>query len=85
MAKEEIGFVEGFLIGLFIACFIFLIIITTIFPQFPISELDLDKDKIASYHVLQYYPEYENCTIKYISPFENNCEFKRDESKGENK
>ncbi len=33
----------------------------------PISELDISKDSLANYHVKEYYPEFENCTVEYDS------------------
>ena len=40
----------------------------------PIDELNLNKDAIASTHVLKYYPEYENCSIRYIEANKIDCE-----------
>ncbi len=39
-----------------------------------VNRLDLDKDLLARYHVLKYYPEYENCSIDYLEADEVACE-----------
>ncbi len=33
----------------------------------PIQELDINKDVLVDYHIKEYYPEFENCTIEYDS------------------
>lgn len=31
----------------------------------PLEELDVNKDKLAESYVLEYYPEYNNCSMEY--------------------
>ena len=33
----------------------------------PLDKLDIDKDTLAKEHVIKYYPEYEDCNVKYHS------------------
>lgn len=40
-----------------------------------VDRLDLDEDLLAKYHVLQYYPEYENCSVRYLDADEIACEW----------
>ncbi len=40
----------------------------------PVTELELDKDLLAEYHILNYYPEYENCSFKYKGHNQIDCD-----------
>ena len=54
----------GTMIGLVVT--ILIIGITGGFDK-PYEKLDISEDDLARYHVIKYYPEYENCSITYES------------------
>ncbi len=61
---------ENFVWGLLLGCFISLFVILGLMGvsgdfDYIEDQLDLDRDDLARYHVLKYYPEYENCSITY--------------------
>ncbi len=37
------------------------------------DRLDLNKDSLARYHVLKYYPEYSNCSMEYVYDLKRDC------------
>lgn len=39
----------------------------------PMNKLDLDKNELAASHVLEYYPEYENCSFRYKTAPQIDC------------
>jgi hypothetical protein len=72
--KHEEGSLWSGVIGLFIGMILLSIILLCcgVFdPAF--NKLDLDEDKLSEYHVLKYYPEYENCSIIYDSDLKSDC------------
>lgn len=67
------GFMD-FIGGIFVGC---LIIGTILFFSggfdSTLDKLDLSEDALAEYHVLKYYPEYENCSIIYDTDLKSDC------------
>ena len=57
---------RNFFFGVFLGMFILFLIlgICGVFG-FDYDRLNIDRDKLASDHVKEYYPEFENCTIEY--------------------
>lgn len=73
--KEDEAFCFGIVVGVVLIAFIggMLLWGSGAFDN-PIDELDLDKDAIATTHILKYYPEYENCSFQYKEFREIECE-----------
>ncbi len=63
--------------GLFIGIVISLVLFGLVVGfESPVNKLDLDEEDLARYHVLNHYPEYENCSIKYLEPWQIECKEK---------
>lgn len=69
--KKEIYLTEGegfgfVIIGFLLGCFVltFALFAFGAFEE-PYKKLGVSEDSLARYHVLKYYPEYENCSIVY--------------------
>lgn len=62
-------FLIGLLIGAMIMSFIFIVFAI----DTPINQLELSEDKIAEAYVLEYYPEYSNCSIEWDKNLVSDC------------
>jgi len=74
--EEESGFGEAeFFLGVFMGA-ILIILILAITGEFnkPYEQVGISEDTLARYHVLKYYPEYEDCSITY-GAINSNCGF----------
>ena len=58
--------ISCFLLAMIGTCFLIFVILT-LFGVFdsPIEKLGLDENELVREHILQYYPEFENCSIEY--------------------
>jgi len=57
------GLIGGTILGI---CLLALILALSGVFQNPVEKLDIDKNKLVEYHIEKYYPEFENCTIRYV-------------------
>lgn len=60
---RNVGLIAGIILGAAL-----LALILGLFGVFqnPVEKIDIDKNKLVEYHIEKYYPEFENCTIRYV-------------------
>ena len=68
---DEIGVGGAYVLGLIYGAIILAIVSVIAGVYSPaIDELDINKDNLAYNYVVSYYPEYANCSMKYINDLE---------------
>jgi len=73
--SEDNELIGMFFIGVLLGTFFFFLILVASNTFNPVERLNIDKDRMVSDYVKLNYPEFENCSIKYKTYNNMDCEY----------